>query len=129
MDTVTGTELVQEPADESLQGDRPVGACVLDLAPHRALQTCIPRGCDLVLVGLAGRMRLDSGTVLGAGRLVLWPRGAPLTVRALSGDARVGVVAVPAGAEQLLAALNRGQLPSGTLVALATDCGVELVLP
>jgi hypothetical protein len=101
---------------------------VLDLRPDRALQSCVPRGCDLVLVGVFGRTRLDGVLVLAPGRLVVWRRGAPLTVRALTAGARLVAVAVPAGAEQVLAALNRADLPAATVVALAADSGVELLL-
>lgn len=129
MDSATGADLGQVPANESLSGDGPVGVCVLDLRPGRALQTCIPRACDLVLLGVAGSARLGSGVVLHAGRLVVWPRGAPLTVEGLAGGGRVCVVAVPPGPEQVLAALSRADLPDGSLVALAADSGVELLLP
>lgn len=128
MDRGTGPDMATAPVNRSLGGDGPVGVCVLDLPPDRPLQTCVPRGCHLVLIGVAGATRLDTDVVLQAGRLVLWPRGAPITVQALGDAARVGVVAVPAGAEQVLAALSRGDLTAATMVALAADSGVELVL-
>ena len=114
--------------NEPLPDAGPVGVCVLELAPGQALQTCVPRGCTLVLLGVRGRLELAAGQALTPGQLVLWPRGAPLTLRA--GGARSGlwVLAVPAGAEQVLTALARQGLPAETVVALAADCGVELLL-
>lgn len=129
MDVWSGPDRERVLADRRRVGEGLAGMCVLDLPSRRALQTCVPRGCDLVLVGVAGAARLDRGVVLHPGRLVVWPRGVPITVQGLSEDAQVCVVAVPAGAEQVLAALSRGDLPAGTIVALAADSGVELLLP
>lgn len=121
------TEAVtNEPVGE--RGGR-VGVCVLELAPGQVLQTCVPRGCDLVLLGVQGRTALADDQALPAGRLVVWPRGVPFTLRSLDASSRLCVLAVPAGAEELLAALARDDVAVETVVALAADGGVELVLP
>ena len=106
-----------------------LGLSMLELEPRQQLQTVVPQGCDLVLLGVSGTTRLGTDGVLAAGQLVVWPRGRPLRLEAPVGSARVCVLAAPPGADQLLRELSRGDLPVDVVVALAADAGVELVLP
>lgn len=116
------------PVNQAAVVDGGIGLGVLALAPGQVLPGCRLRGAELVLLGISGRTGLAHGCELEPGQLLVWPREEPLLLAAGAAPSRLGLVVVPAGAEQLLTALVRGDLPPETVVALAADCGVELLL-
>lgn len=123
-----GLDLTAAPVNQAAVVGAGVGLGVLALARGRVLPGCRLRGGELVLLGIDGTTRLAPRCELAAGQVVVWPREEALVLAALDGPSRLGLVAVPAGAEQLLTALARADLPPEVLVTLGADCGVELLL-
>ncbi len=92
------------------------------------LRRCLARRADLVLVVLAGRLTVAARPA-GPGEVAVCPRGRPWAIRSAAEDVRLLALAVPPGPEAVLRALTATPpLDDATLLALAVDGGVELLL-
>jgi hypothetical protein len=113
--------------------NRPPGVVTVTLPAGARARRCLARGADVVLVVLDGCPVVAVGggapDPRPAGTAVVCPRGTPWSWRGGTEPARLVVVAFPAGPQRAVAALvEPGGLDDATLVAVAADEGLELVL-
>ncbi len=112
--------------------DERTGTVVLRLPGGLAGRRVRVPGADVVVLVLDGVVRVDVGDdpprPVPAGSAVVCPHGRPWRLAADGTAARVLVVGHPAGPEALLRALVEDGLDDSTLVAVAHDAGVELLL-
>ncbi|MGY1808760.1 cupin domain-containing protein [Blastococcus sp. SYSU D00669] len=109
------------------------GAATVTLPAGALPRRCRARGSDVVLVVLDGCPLVALGSEperpRPPGSVVVCPRGTPWSWRGGSAPSRLVVVAFPAGPQRAVAALvDSGGLDDATLLAVAADEGLELVL-
>jgi uncharacterized protein YjlB len=113
--------------------NRPPGVATVTLAAGSRSRRCLARGADVVLVVLDGCpvLAVGGGPALpcAAGAVVVCPRGVPWSWAGGPEASRLVVVAFPPGPQRAVAALaEEAGLDDATLLAVAADEGLELVL-
>ncbi|WP_433303708.1 hypothetical protein ACQP2F_12775 [Actinoplanes sp. CA-030573] len=120
-------------APGTVGGMTEAGLTEVTIAAGTALRRCLARRSDLVLYVVAGHAEVFSGATgrtVAPGEAAVCARGRPWQIRSRGGEVRLLALAVPAGPEAVLRALARSPaLDDATLLALAVDGGVELLLP
>jgi hypothetical protein len=121
-----------EPLDPVPPPGRPAAEAVT-VPPGTPARRLVARGADVVLVVVAGCPLVALGAAPAQprppGSSVVCPRGVPWSVAGSDAEARLVVVAVPAGPQSTLATLlGPPPLDGAALVAAAADGGLEIVL-
>lgn len=109
------------------------GHLVVDLTTATDLGRMRARTADLLLASLTGEIEVTDDrqppVLLHPGQVLVLPRGRVWSARAPHGPTRLLVVAVPAGAEQVVAAFCADPpMPPNSRLTLALEEGVELLL-